>query len=324
MHSRAAGDASESGLIKSVQLLNDVKKYRAAYPKLFEIKFNSTNKYQIGIHDQTKDGDSRPLLVMKVRDRAAVVLTCRLQRSSSAHRLTGPVHALLPSTYDTTAVLAQGFQGALLHSAGRPQAVRWQPCPSCSQPEKPYDVALLVPLSTWPFVPLCFRQGAPERVWAISSKLLINGREVPKTPELEARFNTAYEALGALGERVLGFAYRNLDGVPHSHPWTDQPAPNFPTGELVFVGLLSLIDPPRHGVPEVRCDVAVAGRVAGCAAVYVFPRCVPGSRCGHVRWCGQHGAWGATAGPEVRDLLRLGPSMQDFSGLSCGGLDAVL
>lgn len=60
------GDASESGLIKAVQLLEDVKKYRARYPKLFEIKFNSTNKYQIGIHDQTVDGDNRPLLVMKV------------------------------------------------------------------------------------------------------------------------------------------------------------------------------------------------------------------------------------------------------------------
>lgn len=36
------------------------------YPKIFEIKFNSTNKYQIGIHDNRKDGDERPLLVMKV------------------------------------------------------------------------------------------------------------------------------------------------------------------------------------------------------------------------------------------------------------------
>jgi sodium/potassium-transporting ATPase subunit alpha len=37
----ATGDASESGLIKAVQLLKDVKKYRLEYPKLFEIKFNS-------------------------------------------------------------------------------------------------------------------------------------------------------------------------------------------------------------------------------------------------------------------------------------------
>ncbi|KAG2438556.1 hypothetical protein HXX76_005107 [Chlamydomonas incerta] len=151
------GDASESGLIKAVQLLEDVKKYRARYPKLFEIKFNSTNKYQIGIHDQTVDGDKRPLLVMK---------------------------------------------------------------------------------------------GAPERVWAAASKILINGQEVPKTPEWEAKFNTAYEGLGALGERVLGFAYRHLDGLPHDHPWTDQPAANFPVSELVFCGLFSLIDPPRLGVPE--------------------------------------------------------------------------
>ncbi|GLI63034.1 hypothetical protein VaNZ11_005895 [Volvox africanus] len=154
---QTTGDASESGLIKAVQMLRDVKKYRAEYPKLFEVKFNSTNKYQIGIHNQTKDGDSRPLLLMK---------------------------------------------------------------------------------------------GAPERVWALSSKILINGQELPKTPEWDTRFNTAYESLGALGERVLGFAYRNLDGLPHSHPWTDQPTTNFPVKDLVFCGLFSLIDPPRLGVPE--------------------------------------------------------------------------
>ncbi|EFJ52783.1 hypothetical protein VOLCADRAFT_78789 [Volvox carteri f. nagariensis] len=154
---QTTGDASESGLIKAVQLLHDVKKYRAEYPKLFEIKFNSTNKYQIGIHDQRKDGDTRPLLLMK---------------------------------------------------------------------------------------------GAPERVWAASSYILINGHQVPKTEKWEAAFNSAYESLGALGERVLGFAYANLDGLPHNHPWTDQPAPNFPVQGLVFCGLMSLIDPPRLGVPE--------------------------------------------------------------------------
>lgn len=62
---QTTGDASESGLIKCVQLLADVKKYRISYPKLFEIKFNSTNKYQIGIHDARKDGEPRPLLLMK-------------------------------------------------------------------------------------------------------------------------------------------------------------------------------------------------------------------------------------------------------------------
>ncbi|KXZ52251.1 hypothetical protein GPECTOR_10g882 [Gonium pectorale] len=170
-HRRPGGsDASESGLIKAVQLLRDVREYRAEYPKLFEIKFNSTNKYQIGIHDQTKDGDQRPLLLMK---------------------------------------------------------------------------------------------GAPERVWSMCDRILINGREVPKTPEWEAKFGAAYESLGALGERVLGFAYRPLDGIPHNHPWTDQPAPNFPVSGLVFAGLFSLIDPPRLGVPEA---VATCKR----AAVRVF------------------------------------------------------
>lgn len=50
-----AGDASESGLIKAVQVLHDIKSYRAAWPKIFEIKFNSTNKWQLSIHKNGTD-----------------------------------------------------------------------------------------------------------------------------------------------------------------------------------------------------------------------------------------------------------------------------
>ena len=59
----ATGDASEQGLLKLVQPLNDALETRAACPKIFEIKFNSTNKWQLSIHSQ---GAGRPpLLVLK-------------------------------------------------------------------------------------------------------------------------------------------------------------------------------------------------------------------------------------------------------------------
>ena len=51
-------------------------------------------------------------------------------------------------------------------------------------------------------------QGAPERVWELCSSMLVNGEEVAVTPQLEKEFLAAYEKLGSLGERVLGFAYR--------------------------------------------------------------------------------------------------------------------
>jgi sodium/potassium-transporting ATPase subunit alpha len=155
-----SGDASESGLIKAVQLLRDVEAYNAACPKLHEIKFNSTNKWQLSIHRPEAGGaaprDDRPLVVLK---------------------------------------------------------------------------------------------GAPERVIQMCSKILVNGEELPLDAAWMERYHAAYEQLGAMGERVLGFAYRSLD-LPMDHAFTNKPAPNFPTGGLVFAGLFALIDPPREGVPE--------------------------------------------------------------------------
>lgn len=44
----------------------DVLEYRAQYPKVSEIPFNSTNKFQVSVHDMKNAQDPRLLLVMKV------------------------------------------------------------------------------------------------------------------------------------------------------------------------------------------------------------------------------------------------------------------
>lgn len=160
------GDASESGLIKGVQLLKDVKAYRAMYPKLFEIKFNSTNKWQLSIHKNAEDpSDTVPLMVLK---------------------------------------------------------------------------------------------GAPERVIQICSHIMIDGQVVPMTKELEQSFLKGYEAMGSLGERVLGHAMKRMEGYGLDYAFTDDPEPNFPRDNLTFVGLFSLMDPPRDGVKEAvtKCKTA--------------------------------------------------------------------
>lgn len=154
---QCTGDASESALIKCVQLLRDVEEYASANPKLHEIKFNSTNKWQLSIHKPEDSSIENPVLVLK---------------------------------------------------------------------------------------------GAPERALKMCSKILIDGEEVPLTPEWAAKYNEAYESLGAMGERVLGFAYRIMDGLPMDYAFTNNPEPNFRVDDLVFTGLMSLIDPPREGVPE--------------------------------------------------------------------------
>ncbi|CAG9466608.1 unnamed protein product [Pedinophyceae sp. YPF-701] len=151
------GDASESGLVKAIQLLRDVEEFRAANPKMFEIKFNSTNKWQLSIHKQEDPNVRHPLLVLK---------------------------------------------------------------------------------------------GAPERVIKMCDKINVNGKEEKLTEAWLEQFTHAYESLGGLGERVLGFAYREMKEHDYNFQYESKPKNNFRTDDLTFAGLFSLIDPPREGVPE--------------------------------------------------------------------------
>jgi sodium/potassium-transporting ATPase subunit alpha len=65
---QCTGDASESALIKLAQPLRGLGEYRTAAPKLFEIKFNSTNKWALSIHmpEALQPGEEgSPLLLLK-------------------------------------------------------------------------------------------------------------------------------------------------------------------------------------------------------------------------------------------------------------------
>ncbi|XP_032820582.1 sodium/potassium-transporting ATPase subunit alpha-3 isoform X2 [Petromyzon marinus] len=61
-----AGDASESALLKCIELcVGNVRDMRDRNKKIAEIPFNSTNKYQLSIHETEDASDPRYLLVMK-------------------------------------------------------------------------------------------------------------------------------------------------------------------------------------------------------------------------------------------------------------------
>merc|ERR1711868_173756 len=94
-------------------------------------------------------------------------------------------------------------------------------------------------------------KGAPERILDRCSPILINGKEEELTQEWKDRFNRAYMELGGLGERVLGFCDLMLesDKYPEGYPF-DGDDVNFPLDGLRFVGLMSMIDPPRAAVPD--------------------------------------------------------------------------
>merc|ERR1712147_258833 len=162
------GDASEAAILKCTELsLGDVMGYRVRNKKVCEIPFNSTNKFQVSIHETEDKNDNGHLLVMK---------------------------------------------------------------------------------------------GAPERIVDRCSTIVIDGRELPMTEEWKNAFEAAYMELGGLGERVLGFCDYMLpaDKYPNGYPF-DAEDVNFPLEGLRFVGLMSMIDPPRAAVPDAVLKCRSAG-----------------------------------------------------------------
>merc|ERR1712233_6658 len=162
------GDASEAAILKCTELTNgNVMEYRAKNKKLVEIPFNSTNKFQVSIHETSDPSDKRALLVMK---------------------------------------------------------------------------------------------GAPERILQRCSTIVIDGQERALTEDWKNAFETAYMELGGLGERVLGFCDYMLpeDKYPAGYPY-DADEENFPLENLRFVGLMSMIDPPRAAVPDAVLKCRSAG-----------------------------------------------------------------
>jgi hypothetical protein len=149
---RAAGD--ESGLARP-GLLNPL-------PHCPWLVRRSTNKYQIGIHDQTKDGDKRPLLVMK---------------ASSLDIQGFPVDFLCHPPQSCCILAAYCL--CATRCGVRSRVGDGLPLQRVSATARPVAVSV--------------SQGAPERVWTAANRILVNGQELPKTAEWEQKFNTVSE-----------------------------------------------------------------------------------------------------------------------------------
>ncbi|XP_067007033.1 sodium/potassium-transporting ATPase subunit alpha-like [Anabrus simplex] len=162
------GDASEAALLKYMeQVIGDVLEVRRRNRKVSEIPFNSTNKYQVSIHEVEEKGEMHNLLVMK---------------------------------------------------------------------------------------------GAPERILDSCKTIYIDGKTTDLSAYIKMKFNEAYEELGGMGERVLGFCDFLLPEkeFPIGFRFNAE-EPNFPLKNLRFVGLISMIDPPRPNVPDAVSKCRSAG-----------------------------------------------------------------
>ncbi|KAG9294975.1 hypothetical protein G9A89_017769 [Geosiphon pyriformis] len=102
-------------------------------------------------------------------------------------------------------------------------------------------------------------KGAPERILKLCSSVLENNTAIPLNDNHKEKYNEKYEFMASKGHRVLAFAQLLLprSQYPENYVFKKEDK-NYPLDGFCFVGLVSLEDPPKHGVREAigRCRTA--------------------------------------------------------------------
>lgn len=92
------------------------------------------------------------------------------------------------------------------------------------------------------------------------STIFTDGKEVPITDKWRDKFHQAYLTLGGLGERVFGFCDLKLSHSDYIDKYLfERDEDNFAILNLRFLGLISLMDPPRSAVPDAVAKCRTAG-----------------------------------------------------------------
>lgn len=106
---------------------------------------------------------------------------------------------------------------------------------------------------------LCMK-GAPEKILEMCSTIMINGREERIDNNWCDLFNAAYMEFGGMGERVIGLCDLPLSRskFPKGFAFNSERI-NFPLDNMRFLGLMSMIDPPRAAVPDAVSKCRSAG-----------------------------------------------------------------
>jgi Ca2+-transporting ATPase len=108
-----------------------------------------------------------------------------------------------------------------------------------------------------PYVMFC--KGAIDVMLDITNQIWSGDQAIPLNDELRQRILDANQSLAGDGQRVLGVAFRPLAKLPEK---IDEEALE---RELIFIGLIGMIDPPR---PEVKASVQTC-RTAGIRPVMI-------------------------------------------------------
>ncbi len=98
-----------------------------------------------------------------------------------------------------------------------------------------------------------YTKGAPERIIRLCNEIYINGEVVELTDELRNQVLEESHELAAKGYRVLGGAYRVVEYSKY------RLVPDECGKDLVFLGLVGIVDPPRKEVIEAVAKCKSAG-----------------------------------------------------------------
>lgn len=127
-----------------------------------------------------------------------------------------------------------------------------------------YQISICLKNNDWNEPRQLLMKGAPERILRRCDYYMINGEAKPVDDEFMGCYQSSIAALMNRGERVLGLCMRELptDQFPRDYVYNTDENYNFPTEKgqgLIFVGLISLIDPPRPAVPDAVLNCQTAG-----------------------------------------------------------------
>lgn len=100
---------------------------------------------------------------------------------------------------------------------------------------------------------LLLTKGGPDVVFGRSTKVLIDDQVVPITDEIKQKLQYQNEEFSKRALRVLAFAYRPLTDVQSRELTLED------ENELILVGLMAMIDPPRKEVKQAVADAKSAG-----------------------------------------------------------------
>ena len=98
-------------------------------------------------------------------------------------------------------------------------------------------------------------KGATEGLVERCTKAIINGKLVEMTTDVKKQILATNEEMSSRALRVLGFAYKTIDSVPKKVTTDNLES------ELIYLGLVGMIDPPRPEVKQAVKDCFSAGMI---------------------------------------------------------------